>query len=222
MSTQGIADLFAETFGDIFEDHSMNDLCHDNGDAQGAQEDVVPVMDEPWDEILKSGTDRPMPEVVINNVVCSSRVNCQLDLDHCNKCLPNASRDKKRFPALFVRLKKPAVTLLLFTNGKVVATGGKSYQEDVRAMRKLVKSLHKNGYTEAKLAPVAVQNIVAKVNMGFPIQISKLARDPLHKRFCEPQGRDFTCITYNHLMPNRKITVRIFGKGGVTFQSATR
>jgi len=164
--------------------------------------------------------DVEVPEVVVSNVVCQGSVCCQLDLMHCSKRLKNSEYNRSSFPALFVRLRQPAVTLLIFTNGKLLATGGKTYEEDVQAMRRLVKCLHKIGYSDAKLGPVSVKNLVAKMNLDFSIQLSKLVEDPLHKRYCQSQAGKFPCVNYKIKTLKPNVTVRIFGNGAIGFQSA--
>uniref|UniRef100_A0A6C0BNT2 Uncharacterized protein n=1 Tax=viral metagenome TaxID=1070528 RepID=A0A6C0BNT2_9ZZZZ len=161
----------------------------------------------------------PIPPVEISNVVCQSSVCCDLDIAHCERTLKNVTRHK-RFPALFVRLKSPAVTLLIFSNGKVLATGGKSYDDDHQAVRQLCKILRKLGYTQAKVGPVRIVNLVAQMTMDFPIQISKMIEDPLHRRYCQSQGGKFSCINYKIKTLVPPVTVKIFGNGSVGFQSA--
>lgn len=164
-------------------------------------------------------TEYQIPEVTVSNVVCQGSVNCSVDLHHCVNHLRNAELNRQNFPALFVRLKNPKVTLLLFSNGKLLATGGKSYEQDYRAMRQLTKSLQNIGYTKANLGPVTVQNLVAQLNLNFPIQLSKLVEDPLHKRYCHTQAGKFPCINYKIKTMKPNITVRIFGNGSIGFQS---
>lgn len=166
------------------------------------------------------GVTPKIPHIEVSNVVCQSSVNCALDLPRCCKRLKNSTLNTKSFPALFIRLRDPNVTLLVFSNGKVLATGGKSYEEDFRALRRLVKSLHRLGYTDAKLDVVRVRNLVAKINLNFSIQLSKLVEDPLHRRYCQTQAGKFPCVNYKLKTLKPNITVRIFGNGAIGFQSA--
>jgi TATA-box binding protein (TBP) (component of TFIID and TFIIIB) len=110
-------------------------------------EHIEELPDIPWNRHhpVEQQEIAEFPEVIVSNVVCQSSVNCALDLTYCCKHLKNSELNRKTFPALFVRLRNPAVTILIFSNGKLLATGGKTYEEDCRAMRRLVKSLHKLG-----------------------------------------------------------------------------
>jgi TATA-box binding protein (TBP) (component of TFIID and TFIIIB) len=76
------------------------------------------------------------------------------------------------------------------------------------------------GYGEAKLDAVSIKNLVAKVDLKFPIQLSRLTEDRLHKRYCQSQAGMFPCVNYKIKMLKPNITVRIFGNGVIGFQGA--
>jgi len=61
---------------------------------------------------------------------------------------------------------------------------------------------------------------VAKINLDFSIQLSKLVEDPYHKRYCQSQAGKFPCVNYKIKTLKPNITVRIFGNGAIGFQSA--
>lgn len=85
-----------------------------------------------------------MPEVVVSNIVCKTNIGCKVDLLHCNRHIRNSEK-KTTFPALFIALKRPNVTLLLYSTGSLIATGCAIYEQNVRAFRKLIKMLVKLG-----------------------------------------------------------------------------
>lgn len=196
-SSEGNGTLELEPLGDV----DLPDVPDALKDLRGSVED---------DDIV-------LPEILVSNVVCGGNVNCQLNLQHCNTNLKNSSMDRSSFPALFVRLKN--VTLLLFSTGKVLATGGKTFEDSHTAISRLVVTLKKLKYG-ASMGPVTVENIVSKVVMGFPISLSDLAAHPLHKRYCVVQGKNFHCVNYWIEVIQPRITVRIFSNGVILFQSA--
>ena len=59
----------------------------------------------------------------IENVVASSYLGRELDLNVIENSLEGAEYNPKRFPGLVYRLKDPKTATLLFRSGKVVCTG---------------------------------------------------------------------------------------------------
>lgn len=159
-----------------------------------------------------------MPEIHIDNIVCTSNVNCHLDLNHCAKNLRNTEQ-QDGFPALFIRLKRPLITILLFASGKVVSTGASEYSSHVLALRKIIKALSKLGFERAQLQEITIVNIVANMAMGYGIRISDMCQDKEHGRYCETQIK-FPCINYHIKVIQPNIVFRIFSNGKVICQSA--
>jgi TATA-box binding protein (TBP) (component of TFIID and TFIIIB) len=171
-------------------------LSDDDNDDEQEDEERKEVDDKGKEEEQDDGPTVPpedMPEITVSNVVCRGRVNCQLDLQHLSKKLKNSSLNRDSFPALFVRVR--GVTLLIFSTGMVLATGGKTFEESNNAYRRLVLTLKKFQYPAA-LHPLGIENIIAKLHMGFPISVNRLLEDPFHRRYCTVQGRKFTCVNY--------------------------
>ncbi len=162
--------------------------------------------------------DIPLPNVVVNNVVCKSGVGCDLNLEHCGAHFTNTKRSKK-FPALFLKLQDPSITVLLFKTGSILSTGANRYEDHVIAISKVIKTLIKLGYENAKMQEIKIENIVAHFEMPFQIQIRKLAEDPEHAPYCEPQAR-FPCVNYRLKLMNPTITLRIFKNGKGLCQAA--
>lgn len=163
-------------------------------------------------------TEVEVPEIEVSNVVCKSCVGCRVDLVKCNRQLMNSAMHKK-FPALFIRLKNPDLSILLFTTGNVVITGARTYEDACVAVKRLVKSLQTLEYN-ASVNPVTIENFVAKVCMGFQVSISELQKDVLHKRYCDQQTGRFPCVNYRIFTIEPMITVRVFGNGIFLIQSA--
>jgi transcription initiation factor TFIID TATA-box-binding protein len=161
-----------------------------------------------------------IPEIDVSNVVCKSFVGCKINLPHCNQFLKNSSmHTHNKFPALFIRLKNPRLSILLFSTGKVVITGARLYEDACLAVQRLVGSLVKLNYA-ASVGEVKIENFVAKVCMGFPVKLSELQSCTLHKRYCDQQNGRFPCINYRIYVIEPKVTIRVFGNGIFLIQSA--
>ena len=67
-----------------------------------------------------------MAVIKIENVVASTSLGAELDLQKIVLALEGAEYDPEQFPGLIYRLKEPKTATLLFRSGKAVCTGGKS------------------------------------------------------------------------------------------------
>lgn len=219
ISTLGDAEKIDVDFVDLW-DHPVV--------ASGRNDTVDTVSTSPAEKSVSNGQYDPrlvvdqedIPPVTVTNMVCQSHVNCQLDLDDCGRRLANTQWAPLKFPALFVALKDPAVTLLVFGNGKVLITGSKSRRPAEVAMQKITSALVKLGYENARPGELQIHNLVANIKMPFAIELSKLEADPQHRPFCKSESEKFGCVNYTLKTIQPPITVRIFGSGAVTFQSA--
>ena len=63
---------------------------------------------------------------ILQNVVATVDLGCQLDLKTIAMHARNAEYNPKRFAAAIVRIKDPKTTALIFASGKMVCTGAKS------------------------------------------------------------------------------------------------
>ena len=76
--------------------------------------------------------DAPLP--VIHNIVATAQITSSLDsldLHKIHLYFPFSFYDKERFAAITIRLSSPECTALLFSSGKLVVTGGRSWYASV-------------------------------------------------------------------------------------------
>jgi transcription initiation factor TFIID TATA-box-binding protein len=79
-------------------------------------------------------TSTPMP--VVHNIVATSQISgtlATLDLNLIHEMLPFSFYDQQKFAAITVRLHQPDCTTLLFSSGKLVVTGCRTWYECVYA-----------------------------------------------------------------------------------------
>ena len=109
----------------------------------------------------------PLPTV--HNIVATSQITSDikvLDLNHIHSILPFSFYDKHRFAAITVRLYQPECTTLLFSSGKLVVTGCRSWYECVYASLFVARLLNDAipGH-EFRLCACDIQNMVAHVEL---------------------------------------------------------
>jgi transcription initiation factor TFIID TATA-box-binding protein len=151
-----------------------------------------------------------MAKIRIENVVASTSLGRELDLNAISLVLEGAEYNPESFPGLIYRLKDPKTASLLFRSGKVVCTGGKSLADVKAAMGKIVKQLEGAG-VKIKVEPkIDVQNIVASSDLETNINLNAIAISlGLEKVEYEPE--QFPGLVYRLSSP--KVVILLFGSG---------
>lgn len=93
--------------------------CHAGRDEQGCKKRKKSVTED--DE----ASPTTVHNMVSTSILCCSEMPINLSL--LAALLPCSTYDKRRFAAITIRLDNPRCTALLFTSGKLVITGVKSW-----------------------------------------------------------------------------------------------
>ena len=115
------------------------------------------------------GTPLPM----VHNIVATSQIKAEssvgpehLDLQRIHEMLPFSFYDQQKFAAITVRLHQPDCTTLLFSSGKLVVTGCRTWYECVYASLCIAELLSECLPGHAfRLHACDVQNMVAHVEI---------------------------------------------------------
>lgn len=83
--------------------------------------------------------------VVVENIVASSSIVSNLNLEEITYVLENAEYEPEQFPGLVYRIKDPRVAFLLFRSGKIICTGARSVKDVHTALSKLKLRLEEIG-----------------------------------------------------------------------------
>jgi len=125
----------------------------------------------PREEGRASETDDEAPLPTVHNIVATSQIGSPsmttaLDLNKIHKMLPFSFYDQQKFAAITVRLHNPDCTTLLFSSGKLVVTGCRSWYECVYASLFIADLLSEclPGHS-FQLHACDVQNMVAHVEI---------------------------------------------------------
>jgi transcription initiation factor TFIID TATA-box-binding protein len=89
--------------------------------------------------------------------------------------IENSRYNKKRFPAVILRQTDPKSTVLVFKSGKMIIIGSESEKDAEKVARKIIRSISKALSIKAKISDFKVTNIVANAEIGWPIDIAKIA-----------------------------------------------
>jgi transcription initiation factor TFIID TATA-box-binding protein len=160
-----------------------------------------------------------MAKIRIENVVASTSLGKELDLQSISKALEGAEYEPEQFPGLVYRMKSPKAATLLFRSGKVVCTGAKSLEEVRTAIDQLVKQIEAAGVVVSKKPEIIVQNIVASADLGSVINLNAIAISlSLEKVEYEPE--QFPGLVYRLDKP--KVVVLLFGSGKMVCTGARK
>ena len=99
----------------------------------------------------------------------------------------NAEYNPKRFAAVVMRIRDPKTTALIFGSGKIVVTGAKNEEQSHQAARKYARVIQKVVGAGVEFKEFKVQNVVASIDVKFPIRLEGLVA--AHRNFAshEPE-----------------------------------
>jgi transcription initiation factor TFIID TATA-box-binding protein len=104
------------------------------------------------DRVRQTGVPLPTKfHVQVENIVASSKIKAQLNLEEIAFALENAEYEPEQFPGLVYRINDPRVAFLLFSSGKIICTGAHNIEDIHNALSKLKKKLEGIGI---KVMPV--------------------------------------------------------------------
>ena len=146
-------------------------------ERKGIQEQnaLVEEIDAYYDSLSHNTDIGDIPTTSIHNLVGTALVACSvspLDLSSIQRLLPNNTQEKQKFAAITMRIFKPTCTVLLFSSGKMVLTGCRTFIECITAALHVMTILRQS-YTGVQflLVSVTIQNIVGNVITGRSIDL---------------------------------------------------
>jgi len=149
-------------------------------------------------------------KIKIENVVASTQIGENIDLNKISKEVKDAEYKPKQFPGLVLRTKEPKAAALVFRSGKVVCTGSKSVEDANKAVRQVVKIINQLDIEVILEPDVKVQNIVASADLGVDLNLNAIAIG-LGLENIEYEPEQFPGLVYRLSSP--RVVVLIFGSG---------
>jgi len=147
----------------------------------------------------------------VENVVASTKLADEFDLQKIEAELEGAEYDKVKFPGLVYRTKNPKAAFLIFTSGKVVCTGTKNAEDVYLVVTNMAKMLKSMGIEKIYPEPeINVQNMVASADLGTKLNLNTITLG-LGMENVEYEPEVFPGLVYRIKSP--KIVVLIFSSG---------
>ena len=116
-----------------------------------------------------------MIDMKIANIVATTTIGTELNLEDISLAVPDARYNKGRFPGLIMQINEPKTTFLLFQNGKAVIIGAKSTDDLPIAAQKLCEKLAKHGFKVSPESDMSIKNIVATADIGTEVNLMDMA-----------------------------------------------
>ncbi|MHA1198746.1 MAG: TATA-box-binding protein [Candidatus Heimdallarchaeaceae archaeon] len=159
--------------------------------------------------------------IVIQNVVASINLFTTIDLVTAYQTLIDdddlfVSYNPETFPGLILKIKKPKISSLVFSSGKLVLTGAKSTQMVHQGVLEMIKILKTVGTSITEEPEIIVQNIVASGHFNHRTINLELAALWLEHSMYEPE--QFPGLIYRLAEP--KTVLLLFQSGNLVCTGA--
>ena len=159
--------------------------------------------------------------IIIQNVVASINLFTTIDLVTSYQTLIDdddlfVSYNPETFPGLILKIKKPKISSLVFSSGKLVLTGAKSTQMVHEGVLQMIKILRTVGTKITEEPEIIVQNIVASGHFKHRTINLELAALWLEHSMYEPE--QFPGLIYRLAEP--KTVLLLFQSGNLVCTGA--
>ena len=159
------------------------------------------------------------PEIRIENVVATSTIGAELNLNAIALALEGAEYEPERFPGIVYRIKDPKTATLIFRSGKIVCTGAKSETAVKKAISIVVENMADKGFEVTKDSEVTVQNMVATVDLKAKLNLTTIAL-ALGMENVEYEPEQFPGLVYR--IDDPKVVALLFSSGKVVCTGAKK
>ncbi|MCY4729959.1 TATA-box-binding protein [Natronomonas gomsonensis] len=151
-----------------------------------------------------------MKSIQVENVVASSDIGQELDLETLATDFPTADFNPDNFPGLVYRTQEPKAATLIFRSGKVVCTGANSVDDVTAALEHVFDELRDLSIEVADTPEIEIQNIVSSGDLEHVLNLNAIAIG-LGLENVEYEPEQFPGLVYRLDDPN--VVVLLFGSG---------
>ncbi|PSQ31204.1 TATA-box-binding protein [Halobacteriales archaeon SW_6_65_46] len=159
----------------------------------------------------------PKTTISIENVVASTGIAQELDLQSVAMDLTGADYDPEQFPGLVYRTQEPKSAALIFRSGKVVCTGAKSTDNVHEALQLVFDELRALDIPIDN-PEITIQNIVTSADLGEDLNLNAIAIG-LGLENIEYEPEQFPGLVYRLDEPD--VVALLFGSGKLVITGGT-
>ena len=150
----------------------------------------------------------------ITNITLTAELKCNLNLRHIALNTYNCELRNNKFHNLIIRSRIPSSTCLLYSTGKLIMTGIKSFINGKQAIRKIARIIQMLGYN-VKLRSIKVRNIAGCFDFCKPINLAQVSQFIGKEASYEPEIFHGLIIRYN------KVSLTVYHNGKMLITGAT-
>jgi transcription initiation factor TFIID TATA-box-binding protein len=152
----------------------------------------------------------PKESINIENVVASTGIEQELDLQSVAMDLEGADYDPEQFPGLVYRTQNPKSAALIFRSGKIVCTGAKSTDDVHDSLEIVFDELRDLNIPVEESPEITVQNIVSSADLGRNLNLNAIAIG-LGLENIEYEPEQFPGLVYR--LDEPEVVALLFGSG---------
>ncbi|WP_114579481.1 TATA-box-binding protein [Saliphagus sp. LR7] len=153
------------------------------------------------------------------NVVGSTSIGQELDLESLADDLDGASFEPDQFPGVITRTTDPKAASLIFRSGKIVCTGASSVDDLMTAVGLTFEKLRRLGLDVPEEPDVTVQNIVTSGDLGTSLNLNAIAIG-LGLEAVEYEPEQFPGLVYRS--DELDVVVLLFGSGKLVITGGSK
>jgi len=161
----------------------------------------------------------PTATISIENVVASTAIGQELDLQSVAMDLDGADYDPEQFPGLVYRTQSPKSAALIFRSGKVVCTGANSTEAVHDSLDIVFEKLRALQIPVDDDPEITVQNIVSSADLGVDLNLNAIAIG-LGLENIEYEPEQFPGLVYRLDEPD--VVALLFGSGKLVVTGGTQ
>ncbi len=155
--------------------------------------------------------------ITIENIVSAVNLGVKIDLHHLVSNVKGIEYNPENFPGAVYRIHEPKMAILIFSSGKVIATGAQSNDDIAAAIANLRAKLAEVGIEPASEPKAEIQNIVASADIGLKVNLDQLAIESFNTEY-EPE--QFPGLVYR--LDDPKTVILVFRSGKLVITGAKR
>ncbi len=160
----------------------------------------------------------PKDTISMENVVASTGIEQELDLESVAMDLEGADYDPEQFPGLVYRTTDPKAAALIFRSGKIVCTGANSIEDVHESLDIVFRELRALRIPIDDDPEITVQNIVTSADLGESLNLNAIAIG-LGLEHIEYEPEQFPGLVYRIDEPD--VVALLFGSGKLVITGGT-
>jgi transcription initiation factor TFIID TATA-box-binding protein len=160
----------------------------------------------------------PKETLEIQNVVASTEIEQELDLQALAKDLDQADHDPEQFPGVVYRPAEHRATALIFRSGKIICLGAGSVEGICEAAHAITDDLRGLGISVNESPDITVQNIVMSGVLGERLNLAAIAIG-LGLTNVEYEPEQFPGLVYR--LDDPDVVMLLFGSGKIVIVGGT-